>query len=86
MCDLTPAQIENKLNLIEKKESIEKHLKKTEEQTSLNDYIMNTGHILYDYYDESNIYKNALSPKSKKKSVLDFFGKVKKNHQMLIQM
>tara|TARA_B100000925_G_scaffold26247_2_gene17658 strand:+ start:1473 stop:2663 length:1191 start_codon:yes stop_codon:yes gene_type:complete len=78
MCDLTPAQIENKLNLIEKKESIEKHLKKTEEQTSLNDYIMNTGHILYDYYDESNIYKNALSPKSKKKSVLDFFGKVKK--------
>ena len=44
----------------------------------LNEYIMNTSHILFDYYDSNN--KNTfVSPKNKsKKTVLDFFGKSQK--------
>lgn len=79
MCELTDSQINTKLDLIEKKNALEKEMKQSMDKSDLNQYILETGHILYDYYDESNRYNTVISPKNQqKKTVLDFFGKPKK--------
>uniref|UniRef100_A0A6C0JCN6 Uncharacterized protein n=1 Tax=viral metagenome TaxID=1070528 RepID=A0A6C0JCN6_9ZZZZ len=79
--ELSDEQMELKLELIENKKEIEKEIKTAENKTELNNYILNTGHILYHYYDDSNVY-NTISPKDKtKKTVLDFFGKNNKKDE-----
>lgn len=80
MYDLDDEKINSKLELEEKKKNLEEEINNIEENKDLNEYLLNTSHLLYQYFDEDNNFTNTTSKLGTKKSVLDFFGKKKENN------
>jgi hypothetical protein len=81
-CDLTETQIEHKLVLKETIENIEKEISNIQNNSDLKQYLLNTSHMLYIYFDENESFGNnsskdrsSLPKPMQKKSVLDFFNK-----------
>lgn len=79
MINLSDNEINEKFSLIEEKKMIEEKIKKIESQSELNNYMLNTSHMLFHYFDE-NFSKSPVKNinKGKNRTVLDFFGKKKK--------
>jgi len=76
--NLSDIEIENKLLLKEEIESLSKEINTIEKFTNVNKYLINTSHMLYQYYndDRSNKKhknKNNNECLNKNKSVVDFF-------------
>ena len=76
--DLSDIEIENKLLLKEEIESLNKEITTIEKFTNVNKYLINTSHMLYQYYDEERSNKkkknkNKNESLNKNKSVVDFF-------------
>ena len=81
MEDLNDKEIETKLELIENIKSLEKEIDLIKSKEIKNSYILNTSHLLYEYFDENRVFTKSDNSKvhnSKKKTVLDFFGSAKK--------
>ena len=81
MEDLNDNELNTKLDLIEKIKVLRKEISVIDSNEIKNSYILNTSHLLYEYFDENRVFSqsdNALSTNSKKKTVLDFFGSSKK--------
>ncbi len=80
---LNEEQIERKLFLREQINNIDKEIKSLESEQSLKDYLLNTGHMLYMYFDENDYNKKTSKKRNSgigsKKSVLDFFLKKSNN-------
>ena len=76
--ELSEENINKKIELIDKIKNLNQKLNKLESDKMKNKYIMNTSHLLFDYYDNTKIeeFKNI---NKNKKTVLDFFGNQKKN-------
>jgi ribosomal protein L37AE/L43A len=76
-CDLTEEQIELKLELKETIANVEKEISNIQNNSDLKQYLLNTSHMLYIYFDENESFGNKTTPKptTHKKSVLDFFNK-----------
>jgi hypothetical protein len=78
--ELSEEQISHKFMLKEQISNLEKDIQNIESEQNLKEYILNTGHMLYNYFDD-----NSLKPNKKtnsvvnnnniiyKKTVLDFF-------------
>ena len=79
--ELNDQQLENKLELKESIENLKNEINKIENNKSMNKYLLQTSHILYQYYDNtsqsSNIKKSVKKNSLIKKelSVVDFFTK-----------
>ncbi len=79
LSELSEEQISHKFMLKEQISNLEKDIQNIESEQNLKEYILNTGHMLYNYFDD-----NSLKPNKKtnsvvnnniiyKKTVLDFF-------------
>ena len=79
MINLSDIEINERFNLMEEFKKIENEIKKIESQCELNNYMLNTSHMLFHYFDE-NFSKSPEKNlnKGKNRTVLDFFGKNKK--------
>ena len=77
MYELTDEKINYKLELEEKKKELENDISNIETNKELNEYLLETSHLLYQYFDEENNFTNSTIKVGTKKSVLDFFGKKK---------
>ena len=75
--ELSEENINKKIELIDKIKNLNQKLNKLKCNKMKNKYIMNTSHLLFDYYDNTKIeeFKNI---NKNKKTVLDFFGTQKK--------
>jgi len=77
MDTLSDKDVNNKLNLLEKQKNILKEICTINKNDTKNSYILDTSHLLYEYFNENTVYANN-SPNivntTKKKTVLDFFG------------
>jgi hypothetical protein len=76
--ELNETEIEHKLKLKEDISILEKEIKRIEDEYILNDYLLNTSHMLFMYFDENDTYqkKSVVKPTTStnsKKTVLDFF-------------
>tara|TARA_B100001093_G_scaffold513197_1_gene584610 strand:+ start:253 stop:1470 length:1218 start_codon:yes stop_codon:yes gene_type:complete len=71
--ELSEENINKKIELIDKIKNLNQKLNKLKCNKMKNNYIMNTSHLLFDYYDNTKIeeFKNI---NKNKKTVLDFFG------------
>ena len=81
MDELNDKEIDLKLDLIESIKNLEKEIVLINSGEVKNSYILNTSHLLYEYFDENRIFTKSDNCKvnnSKKKTVLDFFGSSKK--------
>lgn len=77
MEDLNDTELDIKLDLIEKIKLIRKEITIIKSNENKNSYILNTSHLLYEYFDENRIFtqsENSISTNAKKRTVLDFFG------------
>ena len=78
--NLTEEELENKLQLIEEQNKIQKEIDNINSNIEKNNYLLNTSHMLFHYFDEDSLYTinhTVQSKKNSKKSVLDFFKKTK---------
>ena len=66
--DLTSAELENKLNTTEKIKIIECSLKILEETSNKEEYLLESSHLLFNYYESNQNIET-----SKEKTVMDFF-------------
>jgi hypothetical protein len=76
MNELLDAEIKVKLNLLEDKRKLEQEIENINKNHTKNNYILETSHLLYEYFNENNIYNSgAETPvtNSTKTTVLDFF-------------
>ena len=71
---LTEEQLELKLNTIDEIKLTNKKIAHLKYTTDENEYLLDTSHILYDYYDRNNSVTNNNS-NSSKKTILNFFKK-----------
>jgi hypothetical protein len=71
---LSDTDINDKLNLQEKIRYLEKDISDIKSDKGLIKYIMDTSHLLYEYYNDTAIYSNKSLLNNSKKTVLDFFG------------
>ena len=71
---LSDNDINDKLNLQEKIRYLEKDISDIKSDKGLIKYIMDTSHLLYEYYNDTAIYSNKSLLNNSKKTVLDFFG------------
>lgn len=81
MEDLNDNELNKKLDLIEKIKLLRKEISIIDSNEIKNSYILNTSHLLYEYFDENRVFSqsdSSVSTNSKKKTVLDFFGSSKK--------
>lgn len=74
-CDLNDIDINNKLELQEKIKYLRDDISDIESNKGLTKYMMDTSHLLYEYYNDNATYSNNSSTSTNKKTVLDFFGK-----------
>ena len=75
MINLTTAEIQKKLDLIEQKSKLIKDINNIKSNKEKNDYLLKTSHLLYEYFNENNITKNNTNNNlGNKSSVLDFFN------------
>ena len=81
--ELTEDQLEDKLILIENLKEIDNEISILESGIKKEEYLLNTSHMLFHYFDDDNTYTqtNTISPKknNKTKSVLDFFSEINLN-------
>ena len=56
MEDLNDKEIETKLELIENIKSLEKEIDLINSREIKNSYILNTSHLLYEYFDENRVF------------------------------
>tara|TARA_B100000963_G_scaffold361467_1_gene397037 strand:+ start:1962 stop:3182 length:1221 start_codon:yes stop_codon:yes gene_type:complete len=78
---LSDKEISLKLELIENIKNLKKEIESIKNNEMKNSYILQTSHLLYEYFDENRVFKESDSltnTSSKKKTVLDFFGPGKK--------
>ena len=81
---LNESELEEKLNITEEIENINKDLYNLRNSQDKNDYLLNTSLMLYHYFDEDSVYVDSQVRKSKsnksstRKTVLDFFSSNKK--------
>ena len=78
---LSDKEICLKLELIENIKNLKKEIESIKNNEMKNSYILQTSHLLYEYFDENRVFKESDSltnTSSKKKTVLDFFGPGKK--------
>ena len=88
MDKLNDKEIDLKLDLIENIKNLEKEIVLINSGEARNSYILNTSHLLYEYFDENRIFTKSDNCKvnnSKKKTVLDFFGSSKKPKQKITE-
>lgn len=74
---LSDKEIILKLELNEQKKNLEEEIKRIESNSKLDDYILETSHLLYEYFDENNTYSSIeprIKSSAKTKTVLDFFN------------
>jgi len=77
MDTLSDKDIDDKLNLLEKQKNLLKEICTINKNDTKNSYILDTSHLLYEYFNENTVYANnhtSFSNTTKKKTVLDFFG------------
>jgi len=79
---LSDNDINDKLNLQEKIRYLEKEISDIESDKGLIKYIMDTSHLLYEYYDDKAVYSNKSLLTNSKKTVLDFFGNSKQSSEV----
>ena len=81
---LNETELEEKLNISEEIDNINKELYNLRNSQDKNDYLLNTSLMLYHYFDEDSVYVDSHVRKSKsnksstRKTVLDFFSSNKK--------
>ena len=75
--NLNENEIENKLSLKEEINKLKKEIELINNNKELNNYLLNTSNILYQYYDNpSSIkHKHKINNSKQKKTVVDFFNK-----------
>ena len=81
MKSLSDKEICLKLELIENIKNLKKEIESIKNNEMKNSYILQTSHLLYEYFDENRVFKesdSSTNTSSKKKTVLDFFGPSKK--------
>ena len=81
MKSLSDKEICNKLELIENIKNLQKQIESIKNNEIKNSYILQTSHLLYEYFDENRVFKesdSSTNSSSKKRTVLDFFGPGKK--------
>lgn len=76
---LTDEQMTRKLDLIELIHKLKSEIAEIESNKKLDKYMMDSSHLLYEYYNEDAVFSDNKTIKSSKKTVLDFFGKAKKS-------
>jgi hypothetical protein len=72
---LEEKDILNKINILDQISILEKKIEKFESEKNKNKYILNTSHLLFDYFDNSKVEEFQNKNKNKK-TVLDFFGSI----------
>ena len=90
---LSDNELENKMQLKEDIELLNKEIEGIEKYTNINKYLMDTSHMLYQYYDEDRINSKKKTKKKKNNvslnkdiSVIDFFTKNNlSNNQSIIK-
>ena len=90
--ELTDDEMNNKLDFIEKKRNIQEEIEDLKKGTDKNNYLLNTSHMLFNYFDDSldydNTNKNEISKntnsQSSKRTVIDFFSKEKEKDTLKI--
>ncbi len=80
--DLSDNELENLFQLRDEKNILEKKINEITDNTQENDYFLNNGHLLFQYYETKNKSIVQKTPVVKKKniektSVVDFFSKIK---------
>ena len=80
--ELSDEKLNHKLNLEERRKNIENNIKKTESNSEFNNYLLDTSHLLYQYFDDDTSFVNSKRISSNKKSVLDFFDKSVNNNNI----
>lgn len=80
--DLSDNELENLFQLRDEKNNLEKKINEITDNTQENDYFLNNGHLLFQYYETKNKSIVQKTPVVKKKniekmSVVDFFSKIK---------
>ena len=73
---LTDNQIDNKLTYLEQKKEILEKINEIKQDSEKNDYLLDTCHMLFHYFDEDNFSEEKVVSKKKnsKKTVVDFFS------------
>tara|TARA_B100000575_G_C23142410_1_gene665298 strand:- start:5911 stop:7128 length:1218 start_codon:yes stop_codon:yes gene_type:complete len=76
MNTLSDNEIKTKLNLQEKKDNLEKDINNIRQNNLKNQYILETSHLLYEYFNDNTVYNvsdNISNSNCNKTTVLDFF-------------
>lgn len=75
MIELSDKEISKKFNLKDEIEFLKLKITNIEKDVDINEYYMNTAHILYHYYEKKNTFQKIIKPqhKSRNKTVVDFF-------------
>ena len=81
---LTDEQMTYKLDLTENIYKLDNYITEIESDKKLDKYMMDSSHLLFEYYNENAVFSDNKTIKSSKKTVLDFFGKAKKNPKIEI--
>jgi hypothetical protein len=81
--NLSEIDLENKLTLKEKINELKNKIQLTKNDSELNNYLLNTSNILYQYYDDPITVKHKLNNK-RRKTVVDFFNKIPKKSEKKI--
>ena len=81
---LSEEELDMKLNTIDEIKSVEKNINILKSKTDENEYLLDTGHILYDYYDRKNSISN-INSNTGKKTILNFFKKETTSTETIIK-
>ena len=76
---LSEKELDDKLDVVEKIKYLKYEIDDIESNRGLTKYMMDTSHLLYEYYNDNATYSNNCTSTTNKKTVLDFFGKKKPN-------